>query len=193
MKPKFMKPEMRRRTTTLSGALTYLFLLAATGRAQPLAPFTTDRDTAMSEAQQHGKLVLLIASRSDCTSCQLVKDYSLQTTNPPCRQMVEEAFVYWTCASDLGCSNYLPYVPDMPDTFLPPLICRVDPSTPATQTNYLGRMFGPYDGTALLSFFRRVALTAEMPQVTNLLNQGTINTQSFTVRGTMQWTNVPVV
>jgi hypothetical protein len=182
-----MNPDLKSALATSAG----LFLLAATGRGDPLVPFTTDKYSAMQEAQRLGKLVLLTASLSNCANCQLVKNYSLQTTNPGCRQMVEEVFVYWDCPMDAGCLNYTNYVPDLPDGFTAPLICVIDPATQATQNSYLGRLFGPYNGASLLTFFRRVVLVNELPQSLNLANNGTINTRNFTVQGMMKWTNVP--
>jgi hypothetical protein len=169
-----------------------VFALAMWARGQALEPFTTDKATAMAEARRQGKLVFLISGRDDCSNCLLVKEYSLQATNPPVRQLFEECFVYWNCPQDKGCTSYLPYVTDQPDGFPIPLICLIDPSTPATQNAYLMRLFGPFDPGTLLTYFRRIVLPREAPQFTNLSSNGTISTPAFTVQGTMAVTNVPI-
>jgi hypothetical protein len=179
---------MKLTPTILCTLASSAFLLATTAQSQPLQPYTTDKATAMNAAKQQGKLVLLIAGRDDCSNCLLVEGESIQAENPPCRQLVEDAFIYWKCPMDKGCTSYAPYVADQPSGFPLPLICIIDPSTPATQNSYVMRVFSAFTASELLTKFRPVLLRTELPQPTNLVNN-TLN--SLTLGGTMKYTNVP--
>jgi hypothetical protein len=172
-------------------ALVWCALLTAVSlRGDPLMPIL-DKTQAMTNAAHDQKLVLLVSGLPSCTDCIQYENLTLQTTNPPMRQFVEEALVYWNCREEppYSCRDYAPYVTDFGGSFPLPLICVIDPAHPNV---YVQRTFGGGSASIALSSLRQAVLKNTKPRISNLTDGGTLSSANLTVRGSSRWTNLPI-
>jgi hypothetical protein len=165
-----------------------LVLLAWPSRGADPMLFQSNKVQAVTAAMAENKLVLLIAGREDCANCTQLEYAILPSINPPLRQFVEEALVYWQCRQDLGYADYMSYVPDLTDGFPIPLICVVDPKDP---DNYLMRGFGGAGALDFLTLLRKTVLQHTAPLVTNVAG-GYLPAGADSVQGRSRYFNLPI-
>jgi hypothetical protein len=121
---------------------------------------------AMSAAKSQGKLVLLLAGRSSCGTCQYMRNTVCESLSPPVKELIQERYVPWYCDVDSQ-AEWLPYASGL-GVFSLPLICLIDPNT---TNQYLDRTTGTQ--TAQVFYDRLlVAARSNQPSIQVSLTQG---------------------
>lgn len=103
------------------------------GQAQPLT-WVHSQSQALELAQNQGKLILLLAGRDSCAECDYMHNTVCESTDPPVKALIQDAYVPWYCDIDFS-DEWKPYAAGM-SSFPLPLICTIHPTN---ATGYLDR------------------------------------------------------
>jgi hypothetical protein len=163
-------------------------LLAGSIHATALEPDATDKNLAVQLANQRKKLILLVGGRADCGNCI---DFDFNTLgNASVSNLIREAFVYWHCGLDQGCTVTSSYVSDQGGTFGLPAIFVLDPANMAT---YKARWFGFLSDSTFLGNLRNVLVRRELPAFPNLsTNAGRAVINNMNVNAATPLVTVPL-
>jgi hypothetical protein len=110
------------------GLVSYLAVWISVCQAQPLT-WITSQTEALALAQSQGKMILLIAGRGDCAECDYMHNVACESSDPPVKALIQEAYVPWFCNIDLS-EEWRPYAAGLP-SFPLPLICTINPTNSA--------------------------------------------------------------
>ncbi|MBU1693673.1 MAG: thioredoxin family protein [Verrucomicrobia bacterium] len=135
----------------ISGKTTARLLILATAAALGRAPpawsdpvsWCDSRASAVEQALNSGRLILLLAGRETCGNCQYMKYTVCELASV--RTVLDADYVCWFCPIDTSTEWYA-YSGGL-GTFTLPLICVIDPGNPLA---YLDRTTGiQYESTFL--------------------------------------------
>ena len=152
---------------------------ARSGRAANLVVYT-ERDAAVAAAGTN-KLILLLSGTASCSACAAM--HSIVNTDKFARPIIDDAFVFWDCAQDLGCTSHRDYTAGE-NGYTLPLTCLIDPREP---THYLYRSFGGNSPAALPGVLRLAMMLGSAPIATNLVAGQDLAPGNFAVRGHTKW------
>lgn len=168
------------RPAALITLLTCTMLLALPGRSQSLVWSNTLAD-ARTAALRDGKMILLVAGRPDCGSCDFMELTVCESATV--RPIIDEVYVPWYSNIDFY-QDFMPYESGLDQGYTLPLICMIDPRT----TNaWLRRLEGPFTVNSFASHLRTAA-TLYPPQPANLAAGQVLHDSKYLVVGHI-WTN----
>ena len=95
--------------------------------------YVTTKAAAVAQARAQGRLIMLVAGANTCEYCVNFEGLILPQTAPrPIRPLIEEAYVYWYCGQENGCTEAREYDADLlPFGYLLPLVCIINPDEAA--------------------------------------------------------------
>jgi len=154
-------------------------MLGKAAQAESLV-WSSSEEEARTSAMSQGKLILLVAGRSDCQYCDYMKEVVCETSNV--KPMIDEVYVPWYVDMDLS-AEWEPYASGLGGCTLP-IICMIDPET----TNaWLLRITGAYPAGTFESYLK-LAARLYPPKPNNLTTQQLVHDSQYQVTGRI-WTN----
>ncbi len=139
---------------------------------------------AKTLATNQNKLIFLLAGRGACANCSLVKYTVCDSTNPPVRDFISQAFVPWYVDIDQN-TEFERYETGLTFPYSLPLLVFIDP---AKSDKFLFRLVGPLSSGSLYYYMQLVA-TRYGPMVTNLMPNQKISDPGYAVSG-VTWSHM---